>query len=123
MIRQIAKAVHRRQTAERTGLIEMKVAASRDHVERRTHHWDGDDLAVFALHKCTEPTLELILDLTEGSLVPGWVEDEIACAGFGSHDAVQLFRLIARRYFNRGDHVVAYRRWSIGSDYAAAMVH
>src|SRR5262249_38672148 len=92
-------------------------------VEVRTQHWDLEDLAVGALDKQAIASLQIVLDLAKGCVFPGGIEDQITLAIFRGEYAVKLWRVVALGDFDRGDHVIAVDRGSIGIDGTAMAVH
>ena len=81
-----------------------------------------NDLALGAVHEDAVAALEIVLELAEGGLLPGGIEDEEALAGGGGDDAAEAWGGVALGHLDGEHHVIADDRGSVRVDDAAAVI-
>src|SRR6185437_11521359 len=85
---------------------------------------DGDleDLAVGAFYEKAVTALKFGLNLAEGCLLGGRIEDKVALAGLRGDDIVKFGGVVALGNLDGGDGVIAHDGWRIGIDDATPAV-
>ncbi len=81
MFGEVAEALLGDGALERAVGLQLEAGGAADGVEIGREDRKLDDLAVGAFHQDAVATLEVVLELAEGGLLPGGVEDEVAAAG------------------------------------------
>ena len=86
----VAEALLGDGALERAVGLQLEAGGAANGVEIRGKNRELDDLAVGAFHQDAVAALEVVLELAEGGLVPGGVEDEVSTTGLRGDDAAEF---------------------------------